>query len=165
MLGIVPGSSGRTRLLTAEQLTDPAPQHGFIPRDTLKTHTCHVFTPYPKLDTRPWPYMYQTALTTELHPQAGWPWERTNMSVKGLLVSCLESFSIGIANVYYPVFKEATHLMSDNQLRLTLRITPISLGEQFFKVSIWKFWDRAVFTSIENMLFAYIIPVVGDAVY
>lgn len=27
------------------------PQHGFILRDTLKAHTCHVFTPYPKTMT------------------------------------------------------------------------------------------------------------------
>lgn len=43
------------------------------------------------------------------------------MPVKGLLVSCLMSFSRGIVNVYYPVFKDATYLMSDNQLCLTLR--------------------------------------------
>lgn len=35
--GIVPGSSGRTRLLAVEPLLPP--QHGFIQRDRFKAHT------------------------------------------------------------------------------------------------------------------------------
>lgn len=113
-LGIVPGSSGRTRLLTAEPLL--LPQRGFILRDTLKAHTCHVFTPSPQTMT------VATHVLDSIHLWATlpgwtsqgqeWPWgwekkeshSSCHLPVKGLPVNCLMPSSEGTVNVYYPVF-------------------------------------------------------------